>query len=458
MRKTAWTTATGPSYTAMARYCVGTDLQVDHRCFVRKWHFSKDEIEYHSPSRKDGIRYEEESHLRKLYCLYLQELGMNLKVPQVTIATAMLFCHRFYMRQSHATNDWQTVATACMFLASKAEETPRCLSDLVVIAYKLMYKWDPLAPQRIRQKEIYDAQKDITRQAEILLLATLAFDLNVEHPYKPLVAAVKELGLVEKDIMKVAWNFVNDWLRTTMCLQYKPHYIAAGSLFLAAKLQKVKLPSTKGNVWWMQFDVSPKQLEVVIQQMLKVLDQNKKQVSHTTKQKVPESKNSNGSEVLSTPESCVSNGSVVNPECRNASDVEAEGAFPPAVSACLQEKLSVNNCDNVETKWCPKSDSNSSNSTAKDVVFPLREGESDQRTVCRMASVEASNLKIDLVGIRERLKKRKLDRQIEKGSNAGVYDDIDSESWIERELENGIRKTCGPTDKRIRIGKTEVLT
>lgn len=50
-------------------------------------------------------------------------------------------------------------------------------------------------------------------------------------------------------------------LRTTLCLQYKPHYIAAGSMFLAAKLLKVKLPTGKGNPWWMQFDVAPKQLE-----------------------------------------------------------------------------------------------------------------------------------------------------------------------------------------------------
>lgn len=27
--------------------------------------------------------------------------------PQVTIASAMMVCHRFYMRQSHAKNDWQ---------------------------------------------------------------------------------------------------------------------------------------------------------------------------------------------------------------------------------------------------------------------------------------------------------------------------------------------------------------
>jgi len=50
-------------------------------------------------------------------------------------------------------------------------------------------------------------------------------------------------------------------LCTTLCLQYKPHYIAAGSMYLAAKFQKVKLPTEKGNVWWLEFDISPKQLE-----------------------------------------------------------------------------------------------------------------------------------------------------------------------------------------------------
>lgn len=39
-----------------------------------------------------------------------------------------------------------------MFLACKSEETPRCLNDLLVVAYKLMYKWDPSAPKRIRQR------------------------------------------------------------------------------------------------------------------------------------------------------------------------------------------------------------------------------------------------------------------------------------------------------------------
>ncbi|KAK9269893.1 hypothetical protein L1049_025466 [Liquidambar formosana] len=231
------------------------------QCCPRKSYFSREEIEKHSPSRKDGIDLNTESHLRKLYCSFLQDLGMKLKVPQVTIATAMLLCHRFYMCQSHAKNDWQTVATVSMFLACKVEETPRLLRDVVVVAYELIYRWDPSAPRRIRQKEVYDKQKKLILIGESFLLATVAFDFNIQHPYKPLVSALKRLKISHNDLAKVAWNFVNDWLCTTLCLQYKPHYIAAGSLFLAAKFHKVKLPTEKGKDWWLEFEISPKQLE-----------------------------------------------------------------------------------------------------------------------------------------------------------------------------------------------------
>lgn len=46
----------------------------------------------------------------------------------------------------------QTVATACMFLASKAEDNLRPLRDVVLVAYELIYKWDPSATERIKQR------------------------------------------------------------------------------------------------------------------------------------------------------------------------------------------------------------------------------------------------------------------------------------------------------------------
>ncbi|GLJ32218.1 hypothetical protein SUGI_0648450 [Cryptomeria japonica] len=239
------------------------------------WYFGREEIEKNSPSRNDGIDLKRETYFRKSYCTFLQDLGMRLKLPQVTIATAIVFCHRFFHRQSHSRNDRYTIATGCMFLAGKVEETPRPLKDVIIISYEIRNKKDPEAVQKIRQKEVYEQQKELTLFGERVVLATLGFDLNVHHPYKPLVAAIKKFKVAQNALAQVAWNFVNDGLRTSLCLQFKPHHIAAGAIFLAAKFLKVKLPSDGEVVWWQEFDVTPLQLEEISNQMLELYEQNK---------------------------------------------------------------------------------------------------------------------------------------------------------------------------------------
>lgn len=247
-----------------------------------RWYFSRKEIEENSPSRRDGIDLKKETYLRKSYCTFLQDLGMRLKVPQVTIATAIMFCHRFFLRQSHAKNDRRTVATVCMFLAGKVEETPRPLKDVILVSYEIIHKKDPEAIQRIKQKEVYEQQKELTLIGERVVLTTLGFDLNVHHPYKPLVEAIKKFKVAVNALAQVAWNFVNDGLRTSLCLQFKPHHIAAGAIFLAAKFLKVKLPSDGEKVWWQEFDVTPRQLEEVSNQMLELYEQNRVPPSQTS--------------------------------------------------------------------------------------------------------------------------------------------------------------------------------
>ncbi|BBH06923.1 Cyclin-T1-5 [Prunus dulcis] len=44
----------------------------------------------------------------------------------------------------------------------------------------------------------------------LVVLATLAFDLNINHPYKPLVEAIKKFKAAQNVLAQVAWNFVND--------------------------------------------------------------------------------------------------------------------------------------------------------------------------------------------------------------------------------------------------------
>ncbi|XP_071702307.1 cyclin-T1-4-like [Rutidosis leptorrhynchoides] len=452
-----------------------------HLSLTQKWFFSKKEIECSTPSRSDGIDYEQEEHLRKLYCSFLQELGVELKVPQVTIATALMFCHRFYMRQSHAKNDWQTVATVCMFLACKAEETPRWLNELIVVAYKLIYKWDPSASRRIR--EIYDRQKELILIGERLLLNTIAFDLNIEHPYKSLVASLKRLDITHKELAKVAWNFVNDWLRTSMCLQHKPHYIAAGSLFLAAKVTHVKLVTTKGKAWWMEFDVSPKQLEDVIQQMMRSLEQGQSQPKPVKVQNVTKSLTNKPTSY--SPQSFTLSGSSNVDVSTTIPSKDARKPAKPVTSNSVTKSLTTKPTTNKPlstvdvSKTIPSKDTGepakpatsnfvntigeapkcqtSDTGSAASVVEDGDSGEpvavkSDLSSSFKLVSVGATvSNRVDVNAIREKLKKMINLQNVKRKRVEDTGDDIDDEAWIEKELEDVVVSESSHSKKQMKI-------
>ncbi|KAK9947036.1 hypothetical protein M0R45_012473 [Rubus argutus] len=341
------------------------------QCPVRRWYFTKQEIE-DSPSRRDGISTKKESHLRSLYCSFLQEIGMKLKVPQLTISSAMMLCHQFYMRQSHAKNGWQTVATASIFLACKAEDTPRYLNDVVVVAYEMVHKFDSSALHRIRQKEFLNKQK--------------------------------ELILVAERVLAAAWSFVNDWLRTSLCLLYKPHYIAAGSVALAANFQKVKLPREKGKVWWLEFDVNAEQLDEVIQRMHSMF---KPLPAKTERVVQPES--SSRKPIDSSPQSCISSEAMVDLHSRHDAIVDDRGLGGESVmSSCRQNLGGENNVTGKDALPCQTSDS----SIVKDSggeIKPIRGKLDDQNSRCKIVDVPNS-----------------------------CDDELDPEAWIEIELENGV--------------------
>lgn len=46
----------------------------------------------------------------------------------------------------------QTIATVCMFLAGKVEETPHPLKEVIFVSYEIINKKDPGAAQKIKQK------------------------------------------------------------------------------------------------------------------------------------------------------------------------------------------------------------------------------------------------------------------------------------------------------------------
>lgn len=233
-------------------------------------YFSREEIDRCSPSRRDGIDVQAETFLRHSYCSFIQNLGMRLQLPQTTIATAMVLCHRFFLRRSHAAYDRFIIATSCLFLAAKSEETHRPLDCVLLVSYEICYR-QHLANIHYRlPKDWFGKFRDRVLEAEQLVLRTLDFDLTVLHPYESLLAVFSKNGLVQSTLFHVAWNLVNEGLCSLLWLQFKPHHIAAGATFLAARVLNMELLSGGAFGWWQDFQTNPAILDNIVRQMLEV--------------------------------------------------------------------------------------------------------------------------------------------------------------------------------------------
>lgn len=64
-----------------------------------QWIFTEEEL-LRTPSVLDGLSPEVEREQRSKGCNFIVQLGIQLRLPQVTLATASMFLHRFYMQNS----------------------------------------------------------------------------------------------------------------------------------------------------------------------------------------------------------------------------------------------------------------------------------------------------------------------------------------------------------------------
>lgn len=134
---------------------------------------------------------------------------------------------------------------------------------------------------------------------ERILLQTIKFDLQVEHPYSFLLRYAKCFKGDQQKLQKMvqmAWNFVNDSLSTVVCLQWEPEIIAVALIYLASKLSKFTVVDWVGRQpqhtrWWDMFvsDVTMDILEDICHQVLDLYQTNSKESpeSNSPPQKPP---------------------------------------------------------------------------------------------------------------------------------------------------------------------------
>lgn len=191
---------------------------------------------------------QEERAARAKATNFIQQVGILIKVPQITITTAIVFCHRFLMRASLKRecegipkfHPFQIAATT-LFLALKVEETPRKVRDLIqaccqVAQHNPSLKIDEQSKDYWRWREQFSYAEDI-------VLETLCFDLSLVSPHRVLFELLKQYGLEHnKRLRNSAWAFVSDATSGELCLLVDAHTIAATALYAASRFFKVDMP------------------------------------------------------------------------------------------------------------------------------------------------------------------------------------------------------------------------
>lgn len=220
-----------------------------------QWLFTEAEL-LRTPSVLDGLSPEKESENRGKGVNFILQVGIMLKLPQITLATASVFLHRFFMRHSMVELPnrqgfhYYSMAATSLFLATKVEENCRKMKELVVACVRVAQK-DPNKAVDDQDKE-YWRWKDNILHNEDLLLEAICFDLSLEPPYKTLFELLVFFGEeTNKRLRNAAWAFVNDSCLTMLCLRFPSRTIAASALYAAAKHCDVSFSDDEyGRPWW----------------------------------------------------------------------------------------------------------------------------------------------------------------------------------------------------------------
>ncbi|ORX76738.1 cyclin-like protein [Anaeromyces robustus] len=244
-----------------------------HKPIIRKentWLYTTEELNSSTPSIKDGYTPKDELKQRWKACAFIMSIGITMKIPQTTIATACIYLHRFYCRKSLKYYPAYEIAAASLYLASKLTDAQRRLKDIIIVCISKAQK---NAKLNINEKtHEFDKWKKTILYHELEVLETICCDVNVDHPYSHLLNMMEKFNDSDhSNIVKLAWCFINDSFKTTMCLRYPAQIIAASALYMACKYEGEVLINKDVQVaWWNEFNINEHELLTATKEMADV--------------------------------------------------------------------------------------------------------------------------------------------------------------------------------------------
>ncbi|WZY79161.1 hypothetical protein YC2023_025545 [Brassica napus] len=176
----------------------------------------------HPLDKERGISVEDFKLIKFHMSNHMIKLAQHIKVRQRVVATAVTYMRRVYTRKSMVEFEPRLVALACMYLASKAEES-------IVQARNIIFYIRKLYPDEYKYE-----LKDVLGM-EMKVLEALNYYLVVFHPYRSLSEYVcLPLSLYCLSEVYLIWGIVNDTYKMDLILVHPPYRIALACIYIAS--------------------------------------------------------------------------------------------------------------------------------------------------------------------------------------------------------------------------------
>ncbi|KAL1727158.1 cyclin-like protein [Schizophyllum commune] len=206
-------------------------------------YFSPSEVAILSAKQRGKFSQHQEERQRQNACSFLEAMGGRIGFPRKTIAMAQLLYHRFHLFFPLKDFIYTDVALAALFVSTKMQDTLKKPRDLLAVSYAVRFPElaaktkhptgeidiDTMDPAIVEQ----DRQKLLA--IERLLLETICFNFTSRLCFPYVIKIAKRLS-ASKKVAQLAWRLSIDSHRTLIPLQYPPHTVAMGSIYVAALL------------------------------------------------------------------------------------------------------------------------------------------------------------------------------------------------------------------------------
>ncbi|XP_075426664.1 cyclin-L1 [Ascaphus truei] len=227
-----------------------------------------------TPSLLDGLDLRAETDLRILGCELIQAAGILLRLPQVAMATGQVLFHRFFYSKSFVKHSFEIVAMSCVNLASKIEEAPRRIRDVINVFHHLRQLRGRRTPTPLILDQGYINTKNQVIKAERRILKELGFCVHVKHPHKIIVMYLQVLECERNQtLVQTAWNYMNDCLRTNVFVRFEAETIACACIYLAARALQISLPNRPH--WFLLFGATEENIQEICITTLRLYSRKK---------------------------------------------------------------------------------------------------------------------------------------------------------------------------------------